>query len=103
MGFQLAWSAEVPETAAWKWMALVLNGLSYAVMSHVIIAAYRTEGLSAALRLTIRTNRRSAIGALRHSRLAAQNSVIATARDVFNLTMHSVPPHKPNHKCANQR
>ena len=42
-GFQLAWSAEVPKTAAWKWVAFVLNGLFYAVVGHVIIAAYRTE------------------------------------------------------------
>jgi hypothetical protein len=85
-----------------KWLALVLNWLSYAGMRDVVVMAKFTERIPPALQLAIRTDRRSAVATLCDGRLAAQHPDITVTRYKFNLTMHSPPPRKPVHKSASQ-
>ena len=54
-------------------------------MSDVVVIAQGAEGISAALRTAVRTNRSSAVTALRHGRLAAWHTYVAFTPHVLDL------------------
>jgi len=55
-------------------------------MSDVVVIAHDAERIPATLRTAVRTDRRSAVTALRHSRLAAWHPNVAATGNVFDLT-----------------
>ena len=68
----------------------------------VVVAGF-AEKIAAALELTISTDRSSAVDALGDDRFAAQCSVVAAAREVFDLTVtHVPPPHRLIRNNASQ-
>ncbi len=54
-------------------------------MSDVVVVALAAEGLSAALRRAVGTDRRSAVTALRYGRLATRHTYVAVTGYVFDL------------------
>jgi hypothetical protein len=74
-------------------MAFVLNGFSYAVMSHVVITAHFTERLPTAPRSTVSTNGSSAVSTLCNGTVRARCACVAVAIHMFDLAVeiHAFP------------
>jgi hypothetical protein len=77
-------------------MAFVLDSLPHTAMRDVIVVALTAERIPAALETTLKTNRSSAVGALRDGGLAAQHPDITVAGDVFNSEVHRAPSNSSN-------
>jgi len=54
-------------------------------MSDVVVIAHDAEGISAAFRATIGTDRSTAVSAFGHGRLATRHTDVAVTGDIFNL------------------